>query len=239
MASKVQLEGGAFQDAAGNPLADGYLLMRLSQDGVVNSDEQVASGIELKIALDSSGNVVTSPAQYVWPNDVITPSGTFYTVSAYTANGELVWGQNSQMVFSTPSPFNIGAWVPGAVSTSTLQITNYDIGVFLPGQALANQVVLLLPVERVVYFANNFSPSVAACGTNPTASVVFALNQNGAQIGTLTIATSGAATFSSTDTVTTFDTGDVLTIVGPSSPDATLANLGITLSGTIAVAVSA
>jgi hypothetical protein len=228
-ATKVQLEGGAFQDCAGNVLANGYLLFVLSQDGLVSGSVQVAAGREIKVLLDSNGNIATSPAQYIWPNDVLTPVNTFYTVSAYTASGQLVWGPNAQQVLSSPSPFSVTAWVPASVNLLQGNITTYDIGVFFPGQYLANQTVLLLPFERTVQFSANFSPSVAACGVNPTASAVFTINKNGTQVATVTFSTGGVATFASSGA--TFDAGDVLTIVGQSSPDATLANVGMTLSG--------
>lgn len=230
MSTTVQLTGGAYQDIQGNPLANGYLIMQLSQDASVASPaSQIASGYTVKIQLDGNGNVITSPAQYVWPNDVLSPANTFYIVSAYTATGELVWGPNSQQVFSTPSPYPIGGWTPAQVNISTAPVVTYDIGVFFPGQSVGNQVLLLLPVERQVRFAVNLAPSVAACGTNPTAQAVFTLKQNGTQFATLTFATSGAASFVSSGA--TFNPGDVLTIVAPASTDATLANVGITLSG--------
>lgn len=119
MSTKIQLSGGSFQDVGGSPLANGYLSMSLSQDGQVNSDAQIAAGYEITITLDSSGSVDTTTPQYVWPNDAITPVNTFYSVSAYSEDGQLVWGPNSQQVLSSPSPFDIGAWIPGIVSTST------------------------------------------------------------------------------------------------------------------------
>ena len=232
MAAKVQIIGGNFQDCAGNPLANGYLLFLLSQDGLVNGSSQVAAGREIKVILDSTGNVATSPAQYLWPNDVITPANTFYTVSAYTAAGQLVWGPNSQQVLSAPSPFDITVWVPSSVNLLVGNIITYDIGLFFPGQYVGNQIVLLLPLERAVQFAPNFSPSVAACGVNPTASSVFTINRNDTQVATLTFASSGAASFVSLSGAS-FNPGDVLTIVGPPTPDATLADIGVTLSGTV------
>lgn len=114
MSSTVnQIEGGSFIDSEGNPLANGYLLFQLNQDGVVNTSTQVCAGSTIKVPLNSSGSVAASPVYSLWPNDVLTPSGSFYTVSAYTANGTLVWGPNSQSVLHTPSPFLLGAWVPG------------------------------------------------------------------------------------------------------------------------------
>jgi len=116
MATKNQVSGGGFQDALGNVVANGYMLFSLSQDSQVNGSTQIAAGYTVKINLDSSGNIITSPAQYVWPNDVLTPNGTFYNVSVYSAVGQLVWGPNAQQVLSSPSPYNVGAWIPAAVN---------------------------------------------------------------------------------------------------------------------------
>lgn len=118
MATKNQLSGGGFQDATGAPLANGYLQMELSQDAQVNGNTQVFAGYTITINLDANGNVVSSPAQSVWPNDVLSPAGTFYNVSAYSAAGQLVWGPNAQQVLTSPSPYNIGAWVPTAINTT-------------------------------------------------------------------------------------------------------------------------
>lgn len=231
MASTVELTGGAFQDISGNPLAYGYLLFSLSQDGQVNSTTQIAAGKVIKFLLDANGDIQTSPPQYIWPNDVITPSGTFYYVSAYTAEGQLVWGPNAQQVLSSPSPYPVGNWVPGNTNVISGNVVTYDIGVFIPGLYLANQVVLYLPIERTVQFSPAFSPSRAACVTNPTAQVVFTINKNGTQIGTLTVNTDGSTAFSGSGT--TFYAGDIISIVAPSSPDVTLANLGVLLSGVV------
>lgn len=232
MASKVQLTGGAFQDPAGNVLANGYLLMQLSQDAQVNGSTEIAAGIELKLPLDANGNITTTPPQYVWPNDVLTPAGTFYTVSAYTAEGQLVWGPNAQQIFSNPSPQNAGGWTPNDANTSNGNIVTYDIALFSPGQYSSNQVLLLIPIERTVRFAIGFAPSRAACGVSPTSSATFYINQNGTQVATVTFSVTGLATFSSAGGAV-FNPGDVLTIVGPTALDPTLANVGILLSGQV------
>lgn len=76
-----------YTTAGGFPLADGYLLLRLSQDGSVN-DSQITSA-DCKVLLDSTGTPV---GLTLWPNAAITPSGTYYIISSYTASGELVSG---------------------------------------------------------------------------------------------------------------------------------------------------
>lgn len=116
MVTKNQITGGGFQDALGNPLANGYMLFELSQDAQVNGTTQIAAGFVVKVPLDGSGNIITSTAQSVWPNDVLSPTGTFYNVSVYSALGQLVWGPNPQQVLSSPSPFDIGVWVPTSVN---------------------------------------------------------------------------------------------------------------------------
>lgn len=115
MSTVNQIIGGTFNDTLGNPLSNGYLLFRLNQDAVANSNTQVCSSTFVKIPLDSNGNVITSTVYSLWTNDVLTPSGTFYKVEAYTSGGQLVWGPNSQSVLSTPSPFNLDAWIAGKV----------------------------------------------------------------------------------------------------------------------------
>lgn len=233
MSTKVQLQGGAFQDVQGNKLANGYLLMELSQDAAVSSPTaQIAAGYTIKIKLDVNGNVDTSTLQYVWPNDVLSPANTFYNVSGYTANGELVWGPNAQQVLSSPSPYDIGAWKPNVSNTSAPRLnTNYDIGIFFPGTPANAQVMLLLQFTRGVIYPANFAGSTALCGINPTASVTFTIYKNGVSIGTLILSTAGTATF--TASAVSFNATDTMKIVGPATADLTLANIGMVFAGTL------
>jgi hypothetical protein len=111
MSTVNQIIGGAFNDSQGGVLANGYLIFELNQDEKVNTITQVCSGRQIKIPLDSNGSVPVSPVYNLWPNDVLVASGSFYLVSAYTSKGQLVWGPNAQSVLSSPSPYNLGAWI--------------------------------------------------------------------------------------------------------------------------------
>lgn len=113
MSTKLQLSGGNFQDPLGNALASGYILLQLSKDAQVNSNTQLTSGKTIQVLLDSSGNVVASPAQSVWPTDAMTPAGVVYKVQVFDSRGELIWGPNYQTVIGS-SPFDVGSWVPNA-----------------------------------------------------------------------------------------------------------------------------
>jgi len=111
MSSPCTLTGGSFQDSEGNVLALGYLTFRLSQDASVNGGSNICSGVEIRIALDSSGNVVGGSS--IWGNDVLSPINTFYRVTGYTAAGQPAWGPNNQTIQGTS--FNLGLWVPNQV----------------------------------------------------------------------------------------------------------------------------
>jgi hypothetical protein len=111
----VQLTGGNFQDSEGNVLVSGYLVMHLSQDGHVSGVGEIASGIDIRIQLDPSGNVVTSPAQSVWGVDQMLPINNYYRVTGYTAAGQPAWGPNNQQVTGSGGTFDIGTWVPNQV----------------------------------------------------------------------------------------------------------------------------
>lgn len=77
-----------YQLPDGSPVANGYLLIRLNIDGNV-SDSSIDSNF-IRVPLDSDGNISGSPV--FWPNDEISPSGTYYVLKVYQANGKLVAG---------------------------------------------------------------------------------------------------------------------------------------------------
>lgn len=112
MSTVNQITNGAFQDSEGNLLANGYLIFELNQDSIVNTNVQVCAGYKIKVQLNASGKVPSSPVSNLWPNDVLTPSGTFYLITGYTSSGELVYGPVAAQILSTPSPFDLGAIIP-------------------------------------------------------------------------------------------------------------------------------
>lgn len=118
MSGTNQITGGAFQDLEGSVLANGYLTMQLSHDeqfsfssGGDDPDGQVVGGSTRRIPLDANGNI--NGTVYVWPNDQLNPANSYYIVNAYRRDGVQAWlSPQYQTVTSSPSPFNVGAWVP-------------------------------------------------------------------------------------------------------------------------------
>lgn len=91
-------------------------------------------------------------------------------------------------------------------------------------------IVLDYKFARAVAFPVNAAGSQASCGTNPTAIATLLIKKNGSNIGTLAFSTGGVPTFTLAGGAS-FVPGDELKVVGPSSADATLADVLVTFVG--------
>lgn len=110
-----------------------------------------------------------------------------------------------------------------------------DLMAAISGPVPANAVLLArMPFARRVTFPANFSGSVAISEVPPTFDVVFTVYRNDASVGTITfVEATNSATFSSAGGApVVFNAGDNIRIAGPATADATLANIGLSLSGT-------
>jgi hypothetical protein len=168
MASKVQLTGGNFQDVEGNPLNSGYIKMKLSSDEEVN-DSLICSGIEIKITLDATGNVVAG--QSVWGNDVMLPANSFYKVTVFSAAGQIVWGPNNQQVMGS-SPFDVGTWIPNNVISWTPSVQPLDVEV--NGTNLSSQTVINFKDSATISWADQGSGGLKANLVTPPLTVQVA-----------------------------------------------------------------
>lgn len=108
----VQLTGGGYSDFLGNPLANGYLKMRLNTPSeVYSTGSEIIEGSEISftIQLDSNGNVVTG--QYVFANSSLTPNTSQYIVQAFAADGTTA---SAPQTVTVPADlvYSISNWVP-------------------------------------------------------------------------------------------------------------------------------
>jgi hypothetical protein len=111
MPSKVTIQNGQFQDAAGT-LQVGTLVIQLSQDAVVSGTGQVApKAISIVV---TAGQAAATP---VWGNDNLTPAGTTYTARLFDASGALVWGPENWSITGA-GPIEINTLVPASGSVS-------------------------------------------------------------------------------------------------------------------------
>lgn len=82
-------------------------------------------------------------------------------------------------------------------------------------------------------FSVNLALSRASAGTAATASTTFNIAKNGTNFGTMVFAIGGTTASFVAATPPAFAAGDVLTVTGPASADATLANIGFILAGQV------
>lgn len=140
MASKTQLIGGNFQDSEGNVLANGYLKFKLNQDEIVTGSGQICSGIEVTIALNSSGSIDTVVPQLIWGNDQMIPVNSYYRVKGYSSRGQLAWGPNNQQVLGSGGTFDVGTWTPNTVFSWAPPLQSLEVEV--EGTPTSNQSLL-------------------------------------------------------------------------------------------------
>ena len=92
----------------------------------------------------------------------------------------------------------------------------------------SSEVMLRLKSARAFQLLGS---GYGVAGTAPTASATFVISKNGTSIGTAVFGI-GSTTATLSITPTSFAPGDVITIIGPSVADATLANVDFTLLAT-------
>jgi hypothetical protein len=109
------IQGGGFQDCLGNPIANGRLIISLSQEALDTLSESilVCPLEEVSYPLDASGNIVTTDTPLVWANNNLTPTTTYYMARVYTAGGQLAWGPNAVYAIVSGGVVSISQWTPG------------------------------------------------------------------------------------------------------------------------------
>lgn len=103
---------GTFMSPTGEPLANGYLLLRLSHDGQSAAPNQVVSGPTIRVPLNSSGQI--SPAFAIYSNTNLLPANSFYIARAFDSTGTEVISASQITIAASPTPLDLAtiSWVP-------------------------------------------------------------------------------------------------------------------------------
>lgn len=115
-------------------------------------------------------------------------------------------------------------------ATSALVGLPYDVGTTVAGKLVSSSVILTFVAVRNFTIPSSYTGSMAKAAVAAFASCVLDVKKNGTSIGTITFA-AGSSTGVFSGTAGSFTAGDILTIVGPSTADTTLADIGVTLMG--------
>ncbi len=107
----------------------------------------------------------------------------------------------------------------------------YDFAGFYGFLPRASQLIGKWTVVRNVTFSANYPGSKATAGYAATASTVLSIYKNGVVQGTITFGI-GATVGTFVGSAFSLVPGDILMVACPASPDATLAEISVTLAGT-------
>jgi hypothetical protein len=111
----------------------------------------------------------------------------------------------------------------------------YDFGFAKAETPTSSQVIGKVVVPRSMTLPANFAGSAGHVDTNPTAQFEIDVTDDGVSIGTISIATNGAFTFTTVSgTAKSVAAGSVVRFVAPGSTDATVAGIAVTLLGSLA-----
>lgn len=162
------------------------------------------------------------------------------SATSFTGNGSALTNLNATNIATgTVAVARLGSGTPtsstylrGDGAWTTHYDAKYDLALSITGTPAASAYVLTFIVVNAFSLPAGLTGSSAKASTASTGTATFTINKNGSSIGSVAFAASstGSFTFSSSQT---FAAGDMLQIIAPGSQDATLANIGITLKGTL------
>jgi hypothetical protein len=116
---------------------------------------------------------------------------------------------------------------------SAPSLSAYDLVVNIQGKPAAAAQVMTFATPRAFTLPAGLVGSIAKSGIAAAASSVFSIRKNGTQVGTVTISASGTVGSFVMASQQSFVAGDVLSVIAPTTADANLANISITLVGTL------
>jgi len=179
------------------------------------------------------GNAVWQLGDYIYFN-----GDTWDRITAGTATGAETFlelldtpasyaGSGGYIVTVNEAENALEFTVPSAPTESS-----YDIVFQMEAAPTASEIIGRFGAVRGYSLPTNCSGAYAEADNAATAESVFLLKKNGVQFGTMTWAAAGTvATIAST--ATSFAIGDLLTWVGPGTPDDTLSGVGVTIPATL------
>jgi hypothetical protein len=208
-----------------------------NSDTVLATQKAIKTYVDAQFAGAGTGDVV-GPASAV--DDRVAffdgTSGKLIKDSGLTLSGSNTGDQTSVSGNAgTATALQTARTIGGVSFDGTANITQpFDVHAFYPGIPTASAILVRVPVARAVGFVADFVGSYGKASAVATASTAFDIQKNGSSIGTATFALGAStATFASSGgAAQSLAAGDVISIVAPGTPDATLADVGFVLAGT-------
>jgi hypothetical protein len=110
---------------------------------------------------------------------------------------------------------------------------SYDFGFAFGAEPSPSIVIQRVQISRDIDIPANMAGSTGSVDTNPTSTYDIDVQDDGVSIGTISISTGGAFTFTTAGgTAKAVAAGSVITFVSPGSPDGTVAGVAVGILAT-------
>lgn len=140
-----------------------------------------------------------------------------------------VWTEGTQLTLGTDDAMSFAIMAtaedPYSAAPSRDIVSNY-----ISGTPAANDLIYEEIMESPVGLFEDFAGSYFHNGTNPSATTDFDVQVDGVSIGTCSVSSGGVATFTTSATDLTIDTGSYFSIVAPANLNS-IADLAFTFRG--------
>lgn len=111
-------------------------------------------------------------------------------------------------------------------------MSTYGIVLFYPDKPAADELMLSHVLAQSIDFTAGLPTSRAKAETAATAETVFSIQHDATEVGTVTFAAAGTTGTYAAAADFTIAPGELFKIVAPATPDATLADITFTVTGT-------
>ena len=159
-------------------------------------------------------------------------------ITALTAAKMTIGGTDGDVIVDDASgeSVTISKWTSKRATLSDIGIgagsgnSYYDLRLGFSATPTSDEVIDTFVTGRELTFPANFDSSVGVVGVNPTSTFDLLLKDDGTTIGTISISTGGTFTFTTVSgTEKVVSAGSVITLVAPTTVDATVAEAAITI----------
>ena len=205
-------------------LIGGALTVNFTADSDITLSESANDYLVLKFT-DTGSYLTTNRSiivpdinrlHLIWNN---TGTGTYLTIKTSAGTGINIGDGEKRLVFCD------GVNVE---SITGFQNNEYplDVNFFHSGILTNSELLYLIPFCRVSVFPANMLGSYAKSLVAATAGTTLSIRKNGVEFSTVTFPIASTTAEFNTSSQTVFNPGDVLSVYGPTSADATLADIG-------------
>lgn len=208
--------------------SDGSVALRFTGN---SSDDDAAATVLFEYAAATSEPDADDDGAWTMATSRVAGATTTTTDVTGVLAATEYWGAVSYITsFGTPTE----RLVLGPVTTAAAPPGSYPFGFWFSATPAGGQVLLIDVASRSFSLPANFAGAIDySVGTNPTADFAMDVQRNGATIGTLTVATDGTLSATTTGgTAKAIAAGDTIRVIAPAVADATAADMAFTITGT-------